>query len=382
MITICDNTKDLYRRIQLAREELKRTTDSEAKLSLLAYIDSLYDSISLVDEIELCLRKRNVFGSNKKYNRFVKKINLLENEMNENYILNKDFISKYIGRIVFGIEKIQPIECDSYVDRFQKLSISDFNDIFYQFMKSIYLDDFFDRYLKNNQIFNYKSKNTRTLGYTLYNIVNDESNIFIDDFVLDIKSLFILSHEIGHVYDLKSFNNDIYSYNRFLYQSFYIETCSMLFEKLLSRFLINNNILKDEAKTVLLDSIEDNYNFLLKTYIFSLFDESFIRKADYINLDKDEFYYLIKDYFKPNIKEVIGQFDYFDLQEDTSYAIGSVISSFLLDSINNNGFNNELINNYVMERSKLFNKDFIIDNGLTSDNYIDLYKKELKLMKK
>ena len=55
---------------------------------------------------------------------------------------------------------------------------------------------------------------------------------------------------------------------------------------------------------------------------------------------------------------------------------------FLFDSINKYGFNNDLINKFIDERDKMFRKEFIEENGLSSDNYIELYKKELKLLRK
>lgn len=55
---------------------------------------------------------------------------------------------------------------------------------------------------------------------------------------------------------------------------------------------------------------------------------------------------------------------------------------FLFDSINKYGFSNELIDEFVKERYKMFSREFIEDNGMSADNYMELYKKELKLIKK
>ena len=71
-----------------------------------------------------------------------------------------------------------------------------------------------------------------------------------------------------------------------------------------------------------------------------------------------------------------------DLQEDYTYAFGDIVSMFLLDSINKYGFSNDLVNEFINERDKMFRKDFLEDNGLSSNNYMELYKKELKLLKK
>ena len=379
MLEFSDDTKELYRRIQLAKDELKKTNNPYEKIALYSYIDSTYDSISSIDNKELCIKNRNIFGSNKKYRKFLSNVYLLENEMNENFILNKKFVSKYIGKILLGIEELQPFNYKNQVDTFHELNMDEFNDIFYQFMQSIHLEEYFDKYLKNNKIYNYKINDIHTLGYTLYNIVDGNSNIYLDEFIPDIKSLFILAHEFGHVFDLNSFNNDASSYIRYNYQSFYSETISKLFEKLLSNFLINNNILKEEAKTNLLDIELDNYNYLLKTLILSLLDDSYVNGSNnvYLNLDK-----LSNKFFDVDLINLLRSFDYLNLYDDCSYAFSDILSMFLFDSIINDGFYNELIDNFVKNRDKMLSKEFFLENGLSADNYIDLYKKELKLLKK
>ena len=146
--------------------------------------------------------------------------------------------------------------------------------------------------------------------------------------------------------------------------------------------MINNNILKDEAKEKMLDSLYDNYNYLLSCKILSVLDDSFLKKLNCSVIDVDSFYNLIKRYFDPLIKDFVLEINYMDLQEDYTYAFGDIVSMFLLDSINKYGFSNELIDQFVNERDKLFRKEFFEDNGLSSDNYMELYKKELKLLRK
>ena len=146
--------------------------------------------------------------------------------------------------------------------------------------------------------------------------------------------------------------------------------------------MINNNILKEDAKEKMLDSLYDNYNYLMSCYILSVLDDSFIKELNCSVIDVDSFYKLIKRYFKPLIKDFVLEINYMDLQEDYTYAFGDIVSMFLLDSINKYGFSNELINEFVNERDKMFRREFIEDNGMSSNNYMELYKKELKLLRK
>jgi len=71
-----------------------------------------------------------------------------------------------------------------------------------------------------------------------------------------------------------------------------------------------------------------------------------------------------------------------DLQESFTYAYGDIISMFLKDSIDKYGFSNDLVFEFMKERRNLFREGFFRENGMGPDNYLDLYKKELKLLKK
>ena len=382
MIEICDNSKNLYRRIQLAKEELKHTKNPDEKIALCNYIENVYDAISLTDDRNLCIGKKDVFGSFKYYKKFIKKMNIYEDEVTDNFLLNKSYIKGYVGKLVLDIENENLDGIDNNVDVFEVLSLDDYNDIFFQFMQSINLDSFFEKFLKDGNIYNYKIKEGNALGSTLFNPINGNTDILIGDFVPDIQSLFTLAHEMGHVYDLNYFNKDSKSFNRFFYQSFYGEVCPRLFERLFLNYMINNNILKEDAKEKMLDSLYDNYNYLMSCYILSVLDDSFIKELNCSVIDVDSFYNLIKRYFKPLIKDFILEIKYMDLQEDYTYAFGDIVSMFLLDSINKYGFSNDLVNEFINERDKMFRKDFLEDNGLSSNNYMELYKKELKLLKK
>ena len=249
-------------------------------------------------------------------------------------------------------------------------------------MSSINLEDFFDNYSKNNSFFNYRFRNDKVYGATLYNPVNGDTDILIGDFIYDINALFALTHETGHMFDMKYFNKDIKSYNNYFYKSFYNEVCSKLFERLFFNFMINNDILKEEAKVLLFNTIDDNYWFVFGCYMMSCLSDDLIISDEYTELSPEEIYNNVKKYFDYEVVSFLEEKEPFNLQDDFSYAFGDIISMFLFDSINEYGFNNDLINKFIDERDKMFRKEFIEENGLSSDNYIELYKKELKLLRK
>lgn len=383
MIQINDDDKILYRRLQEAKILFKHCNNPNEKIALSNYIANIYNAISQVSEKDLCVKKRDIFGSNKYYKKFSRKLINLEDEMLEHFMNNKAFHIGYMSDVTCGVEKIFPSDEDYKTEIYTELSMDDFNDIFYQFMKSIYLDDFFDKFLKNNNIYCYNmDSDSNTLGSALYNPINKDIDILIGDFIPDMHALFTLSHEMGHAYDISLFDKDVADYNRYFYQSFNGEVFSKLFERLFLNFVIKNNILKDEAHDQLLDLEDNNHDYLLACYILSLLDNNYIEDANYLDLDSEDYQDIIGKYFNENISEYLDKITCFDLQEDFTYCYGDIISMFLKDSIDKYGFNNDLIKEFLNTRDEMFDEEFFMQNGLSSSSYLDLYEKELKLLKK
>ena len=380
MLDIIDDTKGLYRHIQIAKERLKKTTDPDEKMCLRVYIETIYSAIQNVQERDLCKSNRDIFGSYKNLKKIIYKQNQYESEMIDNYIDNKEFISDYMGKIARGVDKLKPNDSESYTS-YELLSIDDFWDIFYQFMKSIHLDEFFDEYINNSHIYNCCSDDN-VPGWMIVDPINNNYDIFLDFLIPNIYSLLVLAHEFGHVYDFNEHNVDAKTFNKSMFQSFNGEVFSCLFERLFLDFLNNNNILEDDFERMKISTMKAQYNYLVSSYILSLLKDSYLENLDFTYMSNEEIYYIVKNKLKIDFDSIIEYMLPFDLTENNAYAFGDVFSMFLFDRIKEEGFNNELVSKFVNERYKMFNKDFIIDNGLSSDNYLELYKKELKLLKK
>lgn len=380
MLDIIDDTKGLYRNIQIAKERLKKTTDPDEKMCLRVYIDTIYSAIQNVQERDLCKSNRDIFGSYKNFKKIIYKQNQYESEMIDNYIDNKEFISDYMGKIARGVDKLKPNDSENYTS-YELLSIDDFWDIFYQFMKSIYLDEFFDEYINNSHIYNCCSDDN-VPGWMMVDPINNNYDIFLGFLIPNIYSLLVLAHEFGHVYDFNEHKVDAKTFNKSMLQSFNGEVFSCLFERLFLDFLNNNNILEDDFERIKINTMKVNYNYLVSSYILSLLKDSYLENLDFTYMSNEEIYYIVKNKLKIDFDSIIEYMLPFDLAENNAYAFGDVFSMFLFDRIKKEGFNNELVSKFINERYRMFNKDFIIDNGLSSDNYLELYKKELKLIKK
>lgn len=379
------DTRKLKEKLDISFKQLKEAKNSDEKIVLANYIGNLSESISLVDDTKFELKKKRIFGSNRNHRKFLKKLDIYEDRMLDNFILNKEFHSNYMGEILSAIEdNIFELE-DGELSPITILTESDFYTIFFDFMKSIKLDSLFEKFIKEGKIYATKKEIEKgNLGYTLYNPTTKDSDIFIDDFDYDIHTLTTLAHEFGHVYDLGKFDEDMSNYNRYFYQSFYSEVFSKVFEKLFLDYMFKNNILYGETQDKLFEMTVINHDYILGAYMLSLLPDKFIYANSYGRLSKDKFIKLIKDDFidEENIREFVYNSTSFRLGDDFNYSYGAVISTFLKESIDECGFSNELVEAFFKVRSNILDEKFLREWGMGPEQFKKLNEKELQYLKK
>ena len=382
ILNISDNQNIIHNRIREAKLQLKRTSNPDERMALYKYIEEMSDKEQLAQGKEPYIREKDIYVSHLNNILIRHRIHKLEKQQISNYIQNKDFISGYLGQITLGVEKRYPNDEEDRIDLFTEVSVDDFSDIFYQFLKSINLDSFFNELVKNNYIFNHSSLYNNTYGTTSYNPISKNADIFLYSFIPDVQSLLTLAHETGHAYDLTLFNKNAKCYNRYLYQSLYGEAISKAFERLLIDYLINNNILVNDAHDLLLSLENSNHQFLLASYILSVLNKKYLINNRFLDMPPKKLYTLIKQYVSSDAEDLPATMEYNDLQTITLDAFGDILSMFLAERIKEEGFNDDFCRIFLNERDKLFNPDFFRKNGLSPDSYLELYEKELQLLKK
>ena len=174
------------------------------------------------------------------------------------------------------------------------------------------------------------------------------------------------------------------SYNEYFYVSFYGEVISRLFERLLYRYLINNNIKENLAKDKLIDTEETNHDYLLEAYLLSVLDDDFLKSGAYINCSQKKLINKVKKHFldESSLKEFLDRIERIDLPSAYTYAYGDIISMFLCKEVEKDGFDSDLIDYFMSKRKEKFNPEFFEECGFGPDNYTELYKKEIELIKK
>lgn len=379
------DTRKLFEEVTKGYNQLKNAKNSQERVALANYIGNLYVNIASVQDEDVFVSKKTIFGSNKNYKKFNKIVDIYEMKMLENFVAQKDFHRDYLKRVLSGVKSnLKGIENDE-MDKISVLSVDEFYSIFYDFMKSIKQDELFDKFYTEGRIYAYDSDaDLDYLGNTEFNPISGETNIFVGDYKYDINSMFTLAHEFGHAYDWSKFNKSVEDYNRYFYQSFYDEVFPELFERLFLKYLIDNNILVDDAKNKLFEREEVNREYLLGAYILSLLDDEYLLSTSYQYLSREKLFELVGNNFsvEDDIKEFILNSTYFNIMEDYRYAYGDILSMFLKIQVENYGFDNDLIDEILRIRCDMFDKSIIEKYNFNPTRYKILHRKEIKMIKK
>jgi len=357
----------------------------DEKIALFNYIAIIYPRIAEVRGGRYNLSPTRVFPTKKEYLDFMKKQKPYLDSVSKKFIQDKEFHKKYITEVFFGVSNILANVAEMDYSLEDKFSGKEFFDVFYLFMQSIGLDKLFLDIVNNGQIYGIKRcLEEGSNGYTVFNPFNGDSDVFINYYDFNISSMFTLAHEIGHVYDFNNLSIDMASYNKYQYQSFYKEVISKLFERLFIDFMLKNGIKTEATTDILFDMESINYQYLYTGYIFSLLDNRFIRDEYYKTMTNDDLAFLVKDGFKgyKSVKSFLDDSLPIDLGEDMTYLYGDIVSMFLFKNIQADNYSLDSLKLFFEKCRGLFDIDSFLSVAGTSSEYLDLYKKESKILVK
>ncbi len=379
-----ENPKKLYEKLELAKRQLKNAKSREEIMAISNYIYLLNDSIGLVSPTIESITNKIDYLDGKTNEKMDKKYFTHEGKMIRNYLSQKEFHENFFERLYKKTSHlISSVEDDEY-SGITTLTEEEYYNIFFEFMNKLGLAKYFDKYVKGKRIYKTKDSYENTLGFTLFNPLTKDSDIFIGDLEYDIFSMFTLAHEFGHIYDLNNFDEDIETYNEYFYQSFNGETISKTFERLFVDFLIENNILVDEAKDQMFDMINYNYEYILSSYILSLIPDILLIDNSYLELSPTRIYKLVEKYFnkKKYVRKFLNKCCDLELKETYTYSYGDVYSLFLKDRIKQDDYNLDSLKEFFEFRSKIFDPSMLDRLNINTKSYVKLYKKDIELLRK
>lgn len=379
-----EDPKKLCEKLEIAKRQLKNAKSREEIMAISNYMYLLDDSIGLVSPSIESFTNKNEYLDTKTNGVMDKKYFTHEGKMMRNYLSQKEFHEKFFARLHKKTSHlIDSIDEDDY-SGITPLTEEEYYNIFFEFMNKIGLAKYFDKYVRGRRIYKTKDSYENTFGYTLFNPITKDSDIFIGDLEYDIFSMFTLAHEFGHIYDLNNFNEDVEKYNEYFYQSFNGEAVSKTFERLFLDFLIENNILVSEAKDQMFDMINYNYEYILSSYIISLIPDILLIDNSYLKLSPTKIYKLVERYFtdKRNVRRFINKCCDLEVKETYMYAYGDVYSLFLKDRIKQDNYSLDSLGEFFEFRSDTFNPSMLDKLNIDPKKYVKLYKKDIDLLKK
>lgn len=341
------------------KDQMAALASIEGIMALLENFDkSIFDfDISILEKPYLLTSYAQKMSSN--YKNFKK-----------NFIQNKEFHQKYLKDILTVIDENLGQIDDTYRSmKTTYLTDCECYDIMLEYARSVNKYDLFKELVKNKRIF--ELDNNDLYNGEALNIMNNENSfIFLNNFSNDVMSMTTLIHEFGHIDDFNIANKK-YSINEINNQnlmSVYNEVNSKYHEKKFLHYLIDNNILKDEAIDTIIDLYWKDYDEILATYILSLLPDKVIFNEKYVNMDGEKIKELLPKKF-PCSGDIIESLE-LDLQEDVNYCYGAIVSEFLDTKEEREKF----YNNY---RGKYFDERYLINNEFTKDNFAKIYSKKL-----
>ena len=383
--------KDLEIKIKQTLEMLKHEKKPNTRIILYNYIGNLYSALTVVSGKRMYPSKQKVFGTIGNFRKFMRKIDQYTKENLENFVFYKDFHQDYFNDVLLISEEnfVTHLneETAKYRAKADRLSEKEFLAIFHDFCSSLGLEKEYNEIVRNKRLF-YMIRGKaydNYLGLTTHHPLTGESNIFIDHFQYDFESLFTLVHELGHYYDLKEFasRDTVREFSDYTFKSLYQEVVSRMFERLFLVFLIKNRILLDQAIDKLIDVELVNHDYMFSAYSFSLLDDDLLLSRKYLDLSREDIYQELLGYFdckQDTFCELVGNPENF--MEAVVYSYGDIVSMFLKEAVAAEGLNSPFMKTFQKERTKEFNNHFMLDEGLDSSKYGELFKKEIQLIKK
>ena len=386
---VSNDPKKLYQKLDQAHLMLHDSISPEERLALENYISILYQAIVCLGDMDVVVDKKKCFGNEKKHQQFIRRLNTYSDRLIVNFLNNKRYHRNYLNSLIPAEEDEIERRMLPFRDMEEEEKIftkEDFEEIMHGFMKSIGQQHLFEDLSKNGNIYStfVGGMKESDLGFTTYNPLNKDADVFVKKFDNNLGSMMTLAHEMGHVIDLKEFDGDITEYNKYFYVSLFDEVIARTMERLLIRYLMKNNIEVNEVKDILLSFEINNIDFQVQAYILTLLDKHIISKYLYPDMKDEDIEKRIRKHFYDDaiITEYIRSAKENDLPNVFQYVYGDIISMFLADAIEEDGFGNELVQKFMKDRIQPFSEKMMEENGFDPKTYIKKYKKEMELFDK
>lgn len=373
-----EELRDMLEGVYQRRNKCKLLEDEYA---LTNYIIQLRQTLKLMTGNE----SFQIIENTKKNKKFYQYSRELIDKEKEEFIKHK-VIHNYNSNQLLDIteEELSEIINTKFVENYSLMTKNEFYQYLFEFVKKYGLEKEFDKFMKSGKIFNRAyDLNDTSLGETIYDPTKRKANMVFSEFERTLPYLAAFSHEFGHVYDLKLLpKKTIKEFLEYTASSVYAEVLSSTFEKLFLDFLLEKQYCVDDTKEFISGLLSENHNLALEVCVLSLLGNKTLRDGN-LNINDKKIIKQLKPNFEDvnQLKIIFGD-DKLNIHRSLIYMYGDYISSIMKDTIQNEGFDNKFMREFMEERTKPFNLGFFEKNNITLDSYQKVYKKDISHLKK
>ena len=204
------------------------------------------------------------------------------------------------------------------------------------------------------------------VGWTLYNPVENESNVFFSSRIHSLRLLSLIVHELSHVEDFSDYFQKASSINVCLYQmrSPFCEVPAFYNQFRLYEYLLKNDIYKDAVMVELTSEFNGLIDFMDDLLLFSVFSSNELRKrSNFISREKILADVLEQgeenDFFEFDESELVNE--NISLDDSIQYSYGPLLAIALMDD-------EALYRKFSMIRGDYFDKDKLSSIGLSQED--------------
>ena len=388
MEIITGDRDDLIDMLDDAIGQVGQVKTREQKMAFYNFVGNLYSSINVNSELDFHIDYKDCFINRRNFLKFMKQADLYSKRFCSRFYDFKEFHKDYLGDILIAygehVKELKDVPCSDESTWY--LGKDKFYDVLCGFLEEYGLLDKFKEFVKKPRVFSKIKKNPKDdySGLTIFNPVNKDAAFLIKDADYDLNTLFIYIHEFGHVVDLQSIDVDPYQVlNSYAYMSTYPEVFSKLLEKLFLQYLIDNNILSDQAKDKYMGQFLTNHDFLMSSYMFSLLDDKYYRGGKELCISDERFIEEMCKYFSNRelIEKMVRE-NGLNLFNDYIYGYGEIMATHLLEPVKADGLGCEQFRDFQRIRFQPFDPEYLIKNGYSAEKFAEVLEKEVQLCKK
>ena len=367
------NYDDLYRQIKNMEEHFIDCTSANSSAVY-------YGAYQNLVEFYFSATYRNPCNPKINRNKFVRfsglqQLNSISHKRIEHFIQNQKNHSSFISSSIFDFVDVVNdfIDSDYFNSVFWKSSpiISDFEgqDILSSFFKERCpnMQGLFDSFLEQKKFYMLPQSElfSGRDGCTLYNPVENESNVFFSSRIHSLRLLSLIVHELSHVEDFSDYFQKASSINVCLYQmrSPFCEVPAFYNQFHLYEYLLKNDIYKDAVMVELMSEFNGLIDSMNNLLLLSMFSPSKLRKRS-VSISKEE---ILDDVLERVQEECLFEYDEsavvnenVSLDDSIQYSYGPLLAIAMMDD-------EALYRKFSMIRGDYFDKDKLSSVGLSQD---------------